>query len=503
MAAAINAADASVCSGVLDNGPDGDGVSVAAQGGVAFNAGVYRVNSTLTYRGAPWRGAGYRLSLIDYRGGTAAINAVGTSIARRRLSIADLAWTGGHASAGTKGILLGWNNRSTPAMAHVQISFFPSSGIYFANSDTQMSFYDVMVIGNATATGAGIGIDSATGFLNQFSWIDLQCENNGQVASSTGGCFDTAPSGTVHQWTFIGPIFQGNKGAAEVRFEGCGSCAVYGGYLESDLAAAGSVDGVIVSGASQVTFGNFNFYAASTHAGTAFRCTGSSKCSLDLPVVLPEWPTTLSAESTAVLQIQSLGNLVPGTSVVNEGSTTPILWPSDQVLRRSSTASFAQMVGVSLVQSTSLIGIFKDGSDTIGSGAAYDIANSTGLRRMRLQLNGSNGIDFWSFNNPTWTKVRTLDAAGFFYENEGSALTIGSNTITVVKPVHQVAGAGPLKTINFPSVPIGMSITFKLVPTAAFTYDATGNILGTGTAVVGKTMTVTCLQSTGKCSMNY
>lgn len=502
MATAINAADASVCSGVLDNGPDGDGVSVAAQGGVRFNAAVYRVNSTLTYRGAPWRGDGYRLSLIDYRGGTAAINAVGTSIARRRLSIADLAVTGGNASAGTRGILIGWNNRSYPALSSVQISFFPSDGIYFAASTTQMSFRDVAVIGNATASGAGIGIDPSVGFVNQLAWGNPQIENNGQHGSSTGGGIDIGTSGVAHQWSLHDGILQGNKGVAEARFNGVVGFLWSGLYLESDLATTSAVDGIHVTGGSQVEIDSGTFFAAPGHGGIAFRCQGSSVCSLDNPVVYPEWPIVLSAENTAVLQVKSVGNLDPATAPTSETSTTPIIWPPDQAIRKASSPTFAQIVGVGIIQSTSAIGVFKDGSDTVGSGSSIEVANSTGARRLRQQLNANSGLDFWSFTSPTWTRIRRMDDAGFFYENEGSALTVGSNAITVVKPVHQV-GAGLIKTINYPSVLTGMTITFRLIPTAAFTYDATGNILGTGTAVTGKTMVVTCLQSTGKCSMSY
>lgn len=83
---------------------------------------------------------------------------------------------------------------------------------------------------------------------------------------------------------------------------------------------------------------------------------------------------------------------------------------------------------------------------------------------------------------------------------EGSALTVSSNTITPTSSLHQV-GAGLIKTITVPS---GFtSGTIQLVPTVAFTYDATGNILGTGTAVVGRTMGATLSASTGKWSMSY
>ena len=72
-----------------------------------------------------------------------------------------------------------------------------------------------------------------------------------------------------------------------------------------------------------------------------------------------------------------------------------------------------------------------------------------------------------------------------------SALTVTTNTIAPTSLIHQL-GAGLIKTITVPAT-WGATGFLLLLPTAAFTYDATGNILvpaGGGTAVVNKVMVV-------------
>lgn len=75
----------------------------------------------------------------------------------------------------------------------------------------------------------------------------------------------------------------------------------------------------------------------------------------------------------------------------------------------------------------------------------------------------------------------------------GSALTISSNTIAPTNLTHQ-CGAGLIKTIIVPSGFLsGNSIT--IIPTAAYTYDATGNVATSGTATVGRAMTFTLVNT--------
>lgn len=105
---------------------------------------------------------------------------------------------------------------------------------------------------------------------------------------------------------------------------------------------------------------------------------------------------------------------------------------------------------------------------------------------------------FWWISSKTFFDRLTVST--LLIQGEGAALTVSSNTITPTNAIHQV-GAGLIKTITVPS---GFtSGTIALVPTAAFTYDATANVLGTGTAVVGRTMFATFSSSTSKWSMSY
>jgi len=72
-----------------------------------------------------------------------------------------------------------------------------------------------------------------------------------------------------------------------------------------------------------------------------------------------------------------------------------------------------------------------------------------------------------------------------------SVLAINTNVIQPTGSVHHV-GAGLIKTITVPAVVAG-PWTLTIIPDAAFTYDATGNIgavIG-GTATVGRALTFT------------
>lgn len=93
------------------------------------------------------------------------------------------------------------------------------------------------------------------------------------------------------------------------------------------------------------------------------------------------------------------------------------------------------------------------------------------------------------------TRAQTGDAAitaSLYGSSTVSTLTITTNTIAPTSLIHQL-GAGLVKTITVPAT-MGATGFVMLHPTAAFTYDATGNILvpsGGGTAVIDKVMVLT------------
>lgn len=77
----------------------------------------------------------------------------------------------------------------------------------------------------------------------------------------------------------------------------------------------------------------------------------------------------------------------------------------------------------------------------------------------------------------------------FYCSAASSVLTIAANVIAPTNAVHHL-GAGLVKTITVPAIltPTG---SLTLVPDAAFTWDATGNISVAGTAVINRAVTFT------------
>jgi|GEM_PF-2330185 len=334
MTVAINAADASVCSGSID---PVDGVTVAAQGSVRFQPTVYKITG-LTFRGAPWDLNG---ATLDYYGTGAAVTAVGTLSARKQLNISNGTILGSHASAGGYGLRLANLMRSFNALNHVLIEHFPAHGIYWAGDSWQMSFYDVAIVACAHKSGSGIGIDRAVGTLNQFNWFNLQLENNGQAGSATGGGIESNNTG-VHQWDFFGGAFQGNKGDSEVRFTSGSSINMFGTYLESGLAADGAANGMTFAGASTWSAHGMSFFADASHGGSAVRALGDTVGVLDNPVVHSNWPTTINLGDSAQVWLLSNGNLTPGARV-SVSATAKLFWPINQNLLTTSGATFATL----------------------------------------------------------------------------------------------------------------------------------------------------------------
>lgn len=146
------------------------------------------------------------------------------------------------------------------------------------------------------------------------------------------------------------------------------------------------------------------------------------------------------------------------------------------------------------------VGSNQQGKDLLLQGGPSTGNLQSGKIYFRAGVAGAGGAQV----NPT-ANIAHIDSTALaslkrFIQIEGSALTVGSNTIAPTHSIHQ-CGAGLIKTITVPS---GFtSGTIALIPTAAFTYDATDNVLGTGTATIGRTMFATFSSSTSKWSMSY
>lgn len=299
--AAIAAADAAACNGSVSGL---DGVTVIAQKSVYFPPGNYKVTA-LTFRGAPWIGAGPNVTFIQhYASSGACIDAVGTNAARRLLSISDLTISGIHATGTAYGLRLGYNQRSFDALHNVRIQSFPGSAIYIAEPTWSMSFYDVYCAFNGNGVGsAGTAIshDPALpeGTLLAFDWFNLQLENNGVVGSGKGGGIELT-SNAIYSWHFYGGVWEGNYGAAEARFANCVEIHLDGVYLEGE--AAKITDGLVFNG----IFGSvINCHLAGEigMTGSAIKCLGA--CGLDVSQVLSniKWVYDINLGGTSIVYL--------------------------------------------------------------------------------------------------------------------------------------------------------------------------------------------------------
>lgn len=101
----------------------------------------------------------------------------------------------------------------------------------------------------------------------------------------------------------------------------------------------------------------------------------------------------------------------------------------------------------------------------------------------------------WGYYNndataPSYSKSNWR--APFIASDASSVLSVASNTVAPTNMVHHV-GAGLIKTITVPTM-CSPTCTVWFVPDAAFTYDATGNIVvpaGAGTATTSRAMSFT------------
>jgi hypothetical protein len=228
MTAAINAADLSILGTI--------GVNTEAKSYVEFQGYVYRINSTVNYNGVPWMGKGRNSTVLDYYGNSYAIDAKGTSAARRILNISSLNIRGQNATAGGIGIRLGWNQRSVRAMTEVYINGFPNEGILFDANCYNMSFYSLYLQANGRVTANKPAIGQTNDPLmavNAIDFYSLFMEDNGKAGNTIGGGIQETVVGSFLQWNIFGGASQSNYGSAEMVFVG-GVINIVGHYFESD-----------------------------------------------------------------------------------------------------------------------------------------------------------------------------------------------------------------------------------------------------------------------------
>jgi len=110
-------------------------------------------------------------------------------------------------------------------------------------------------------------------------------------------------------------------------------------------------------------------------------------------------------------------------------------------------------------------------------------------------ISGTDGDVYSLVGNGVVTKV--------LWRGEGAVLSISSNAVAPTNEIHH-CGAGLIKNITVPAGFTGGTVT--LIPDAAFTYDATGNIVvpaAGGTATVDRAMTFSYSSSSAKWIPSY
>lgn len=141
---------------------------------------------------------------------------------------------------------------------------------------------------------------------------------------------------------------------------------------------------------------------------------------------------------------------------------------------------------------------FAGGTITAAFGIYQDVESNGGGH---ITTAYGNYIDFIHADGTRWayynndTTAPSLSKSNWrapFHASEASTvLSVTTNAITPTNTIHHV-GAGLIKTITVPAM-CAPTCTIFLIPDAAFTYDATGNVVvpsGGGTATVNRAMTM-------------
>lgn len=232
-APAINSADASII-GPLDNN------TLTSKAFVSFMARTYRINSTITYNGSPWRGCGRYATTLDYYGSSYAVDAFinGSYANRKQFSISGMKILGTNSSAGAIGLRLGYNIRSAKACDELEIKSFPNEGILFEGPSQQMAFYNLYIqsCGTVTANKPGIGM-TATALLDAIDFFNPNIEDNGIAGNTIFSGVNLDVAGNARNVNFYGGSIEGNCGAGEVYVAG-GSTSFYGVYFETSSTVA-------------------------------------------------------------------------------------------------------------------------------------------------------------------------------------------------------------------------------------------------------------------------
>ncbi len=132
---------------------------------------------------------------------------------------------------------------------------------------------------------------------------------------------------------------------------------------------------------------------------------------------------------------------------VGIGTTTP------------GTAHGSKLEVTGAIESNSSMRVYLDGSDTIGSGGNFYLANTANNRAWTQQLSASNNLDYWYYNGATWARKVTIDTTGnvgigtaspatklHIYQNSNettTSLTIENSATSVTRAnINLISGSG-------------------------------------------------------------
>ncbi len=346
-----------------------------------------------------------------------------------------------------------------------QIQFAQATGIFIGDASIATSgvkisrnyFHDIGGTINSSGWGTGIylGMGGATP-----PPVDIQVEGN-SFSDVHNTVTANGPSSAINAAT-----------AHYVKFEG--------NYLKNVYNVFG---GQVVSGSS-----------SGADICTHWRIAGNQL----------SWTTPVLPDTTMGIEIYSTHsvvteNIVEGTSSngiqLNHGVSDVVI--SNNVLKSAATAVAISAGGASgaLTSNVSIRGNICDGW-------SWGVATNSFSRQITITGNNLSAVPTPILNPATYSDVTVRNNRGVD-DVQGGTLASAS-TVTPLYPSHVVSGTTPIDTITLPtafSAYNGLGLTF--IPSGAWTTTTGGNIGIATTAQVGKAMTFTYLQSTGKWYPSY
>lgn len=205
---------------------------------------------------------------------------------------------------------------------------------------------------------------------------------SGQLAVARGG---------------TGADLSGTGGAGYVlRQSGVGAAVTVSGLTAADVAAG------TFPGASYV-FGKNIHVTDGAEANVWFDYTGGTPLSTFLYVANDAFGAWDNTRNRALWTITPSTQAVVFPAAVSMGALT------------ATTGSFTGDVQVGPAPGAYGYVAMRDGSDTAGLGARYQLVNAAGTRYWMTQLSASNHYFWWYYDGAAWGNVASLTNTGAFY----------------------------------------------------------------------------------------